>query len=86
MHERHGFVTFKANPVTLVGEAVAVGAKAPRFTVLKAELTPFSLHRRGRQCRRHQLRRVARYLGVCRPNPALQPGSRRPRGARIRWS
>ena len=43
MHERHGFVTFKANPVTLVGEAVAVGAKAPRFTVLKAELTPFSL-------------------------------------------
>jgi thiol peroxidase len=43
MHERHGFVTFKGNPVTLVGEAVGVGAKAPTFTVLKADLTPFSL-------------------------------------------
>jgi thiol peroxidase len=43
MHERHGFVTFKGNPVTLVGEAARVGAKAPSFTVLKADLTPFSL-------------------------------------------
>jgi thiol peroxidase len=44
MDERHGFVTFKGSPATLVGEAARVGAKAPRFTVLKAELTRFSLN------------------------------------------
>ena len=43
MHERHGFVDFKGGPVTLVGDAPQVGAKAPTFTVLKADLTPFSL-------------------------------------------
>jgi thiol peroxidase len=43
MHERHGFVTSKGNPLTLVGDAPEVGSKAPNFTVLTNELTPFSL-------------------------------------------
>jgi thiol peroxidase len=36
-------VTFKGNPVTLVGEAVKVGDKAPDFTLLDSTLTPRSL-------------------------------------------
>jgi len=30
---RHGAVTFKGNPLTLVGEEVKVGAAAPEFTL-----------------------------------------------------
>jgi thiol peroxidase len=43
MHERHGFITSKGVPVTLVGEAPEVGGKAPDFRVLRGDLTPFSL-------------------------------------------
>ena len=43
MHERHGFITFLGTPMTLVGEAPHVGGKAPEFTVLTSDLTPFSL-------------------------------------------
>lgn len=43
MHERHGFITSKGNPLTLVGPAAQVGSKAPSFTALRADLTPFSL-------------------------------------------
>lgn len=32
-------ITFKGNPVTLVGDAVKVGQKAPEFTVLANDLT-----------------------------------------------
>jgi thiol peroxidase len=44
MHERHGFVTSQGNPLTLVGDAPEVGSRAPNFTVLKNDLTPFSLN------------------------------------------
>lgn len=36
-------VTFKNNPVTLVGNEVKVGAKAPDFTVLANDLSPVTL-------------------------------------------
>ena len=36
-------VTFKNNPVTLVGEEVKVGQKAPNFTVLANDLSPVTL-------------------------------------------
>ncbi len=42
-HMRHGFITFLGTPMTLVGPAVQVGAKAPEFTALRGDLTPFSL-------------------------------------------
>jgi len=43
MHERHGFVTSKGAPLTLVGPAPEIGSKAPAFTALRADLTQFSL-------------------------------------------
>jgi len=43
MHERHGFVTFKGTPLTLVGQAPQVGTRAPEFTALRGDLSPFSL-------------------------------------------
>ncbi|MFB7139878.1 MULTISPECIES: thiol peroxidase [unclassified Bacillus (in: firmicutes)] len=36
-------VTFKNNPVTLVGQEVKVGEKAPSFTVLANDLSPVTL-------------------------------------------
>ncbi|MFJ5768301.1 thiol peroxidase [Psychrobacillus sp. NPDC093180] len=36
-------VTFKNNPVTLVGQEVVVGEKAPNFTVLANDLSPVTL-------------------------------------------
>lgn len=36
-------ITFKGNPVTLLGSEVKVGDKAPDFTVLAAGLVPYSL-------------------------------------------
>lgn len=36
-------ITFQSNPVTLVGEQVKVGDKAPDFTVLANDLSPVSL-------------------------------------------
>lgn len=36
MSERSGLVTFKGNPITLVGQGVKVGDKAPNFTVHKS--------------------------------------------------
>jgi thiol peroxidase len=41
--ERKGLVTFKGNPLTLVGNEMKVGDKAPAFTVLDKDLTPVSL-------------------------------------------
>ena len=43
MHERHGFITFGGNPVTLLGYAAETGKKAPDFTAVRRDLTPFSL-------------------------------------------
>ncbi len=41
--ERHGVVTFKGNPLTLLGPAVTVGSTAPGFHVLNQDLSPISL-------------------------------------------
>jgi len=43
MREKQGVVTFQGAPLTLVGQDVAVGAKAPDFTVLTNDLAPVGL-------------------------------------------
>jgi thioredoxin-dependent peroxiredoxin len=41
--ERQGVVTFKGNPVTLVGPEIKVGDKAPNFSVLANDLSTVTL-------------------------------------------
>ena len=41
--ERTGVVTFKGNPMTLVGPELKVGQKAPDFQVLAQDLSPVTL-------------------------------------------
>ena len=41
--ERRGAVTFKGNPLTLLGSAITVGSKAPDFQVLAQDLSPVTL-------------------------------------------
>jgi thiol peroxidase len=41
--ERKGVVTFKGNPMTLVGPALKAGDRAPDFTALGAGLAPVTL-------------------------------------------
>lgn len=43
MQERSGIITFKGNPMTLVGPALNVGDKAPDFTAVDTGLAPVSL-------------------------------------------
>ena len=43
MNERRGLVTFKGNPLTLVGNEVKVGDSAPDFMALANDLSPVSL-------------------------------------------
>ena len=43
MTERKGLVTFKGNPLTLVGNVIKVGDMAPDFTALANDLSPISL-------------------------------------------
>lgn len=43
MNERKGLVTFKGNPLTLVGNLISVGDKAPAFTALANDLTEVAL-------------------------------------------
>jgi thiol peroxidase len=43
MSERNGAATFLGNPLTLVGDEVKVGDKAPDFTLLKNDLSPASM-------------------------------------------
>lgn len=43
MKETTGKITFGGNPLTLLGETVKVGDKAPDFTVLSAGLEPVKL-------------------------------------------
>lgn len=43
MQERKGLVDFKENPMTLLGDVVEVGQKAPEFTALKQDLSEFKL-------------------------------------------
>ena len=42
MKERTGIVTFKGNPLTLVGETLQVGATLPNFTVLGNDMGPIT--------------------------------------------
>jgi len=51
MGERVGLVTMKGNPITLVGEEVTVGQKAPDFVAIDHNLSPvkFSSYR-GKIC------------------------------------
>ena len=41
--ERTGIVTFKGNPLTLIGPEIKVGQKAPDFQVLSQDLSPVTL-------------------------------------------
>lgn len=41
--ERTGVVTFKGNPLTLIGAEVKVGQKAPDFQVVAQDLSPVTL-------------------------------------------
>jgi len=43
MQERPGIITFKGNPMTLLGPALAMGDKAPAFTAVDTGLAPVSL-------------------------------------------
>ncbi len=43
MSERSGTVTFKGNPLTLVGNPVEIGRQAPDFTVTANDLSPGSI-------------------------------------------
>ena len=41
--ERQGVITFKGNPMTLIGPEIKVGDKAPEFSVLANDLSPVTL-------------------------------------------
>ena len=43
MEKRQGLITMGGNPVTLIGKEIKVGDKAPDFTALKSDLSPYSL-------------------------------------------
>jgi thiol peroxidase len=43
MQERKGVITMHGNPLTLVGQEVKVGQKAPDFTVVNTDLSPVTL-------------------------------------------
>ena len=43
LQERTGVVTFKGNPLTLIGSEVKVGSKAPDFQVIGQDLSPVTL-------------------------------------------
>lgn len=43
MTKRNNEITFASNYVTILGDALKVGDKAPNFTALKNDLTPFNL-------------------------------------------
>lgn len=43
MQERKGIITFKGNPVTLLGPEIRVGDKAPDFQVVDTSMAPVTL-------------------------------------------
>lgn len=49
MEKRKNIVTMGGNPVTLLGSEIKVGDKAPDFTVLTNDLTPYTLKDAGDQ-------------------------------------
>ena len=51
MKERPGIVTMKGNPLTLVGNEITLGEKAPEFVAMSNDLSPVSLSSfRGKVC------------------------------------
>lgn len=42
--EKRSVTTFAGNPVTLLGKEIKVGDKAPEFTCVKGDLSPFTLN------------------------------------------
>jgi thiol peroxidase len=51
MQERDGLVTMKGNPITLMGNELQVGDKAPDFVAIDNDLTPVSFDSfRGKVC------------------------------------
>jgi len=51
MKERHGLITMKGNPLTLTGNEVKAGEKAPDFVALDNDLTPVQFSSfRGKIC------------------------------------
>ncbi|NLY46341.1 MAG: thiol peroxidase [Tissierella sp.] len=44
---REDIFTMQGNPITLIGKEIKVGDKGPDFTVLKNDLTPYSLKDAG---------------------------------------
>ena len=42
--EKRSVTTFAGNPVTLLGNEIKVGDKAPDFTCIKGDLSPFTLN------------------------------------------
>ncbi|WP_406241769.1 thiol peroxidase [Tissierella carlieri] len=49
MEKRKDLVTMGGNPVTLLGKEIKVGDKAPEFTVLKSDLSLFTLEDAGNE-------------------------------------
>lgn len=43
--ERQGAVTLKGNPFTLIGSELRVGDRAPDFTAIKTDLSPFEFNK-----------------------------------------
>jgi thiol peroxidase len=49
--ERQGVVTFKGNPLTLIGKELKVGDKAPDFTVTSQDMAPVAFSKfKGKVC------------------------------------
>lgn len=49
MQERKGVVTFKGNPITLIGPEIKPGMKAPEFHVIAGDLSLYTLdHSKGK--------------------------------------
>lgn len=44
---RENLITMGGNPLTIIGEEIKVGDKAPNFTALKTDLSPYSLEDAG---------------------------------------
>ena len=51
MQERKGLVTFKGNPLTLLGTEISIGSEAPDFTAIGNDLSEVHLGSfRGKVC------------------------------------
>jgi thioredoxin-dependent peroxiredoxin len=48
MEKHSGIITFGGNPLTLAGTIIKVGDKAPEFTVLNPDLSPFTFNHSGK--------------------------------------